>query len=306
MKNLLILTLLLHVSSWGQGPPVFRSNLDLVAIPCAVVDRNGVAVRDLKQDEFEVRDNGVRRKVEYLWVDTELPLTLGVIIDSSESQRDLVKQHEKTVLELLTRMMRPGDRAFVVMVDEDVRLRADLSGSVDELGERVVGGSGALFGEPCPKSAPKAGVRGISQCGGTPLWNAVYDAARLKLRTLTGNKALLILSDGVDTGSTRTLKAAMDEAQKAEAAVYAIQYQSGFGSKFAPGLYQLVSETAGTLFRPLRDEYVSIVARLETDLRNRYVVGFRPERISMKVRHEVQVEVTRPDLSVRARNTYFQ
>ena len=97
------------------------------------------------------------------------------------------------------------------------------------------------FGEPCPRR------QGIPVCGGSPLWNAVFDSARLKLRQVKGSKALLLLTDGFDTGSVRTWSEAAAEAQKADAAVYAIQYR-GIGSSYAPQLYRLVAETAGTWF----------------------------------------------------------
>ena len=89
------------VASSSQNGPAFRSDVELVAIPCAVVDAHGVAVGDLTRDEFRVYDNGVRRTVENFWLDTDLPLTLGVIIDESESQQELRAEHRQTALELL-------------------------------------------------------------------------------------------------------------------------------------------------------------------------------------------------------------
>jgi hypothetical protein len=150
------------------------------------------------------------------------------------------------------------------------------------------------------------GFRPASVCGASPLWNAVYDAAQRKLRPLKGNKALLILTDGFDSGSTHTWHQAADEVHRADATLYAIRYPSGFGGTFAPDLHRLVGETGGASFRAPGGEYGPIVARIEIDLRRRYVLGFRPEELSGKVRHDVQVEVTRPDLTVRARKTYFQ
>jgi hypothetical protein len=88
--------------------------------------------------------------------------------------------------------------------------------------------------------------------------------------------------------------------------VYAIQYLSGFGGKFAPDLYRLVAEAGGASFNAPHGEFGPIVSRLETDLRRRYVLGFRPERLSGKIRHDVRVEVTRPNMSVRARKAYFE
>jgi VWFA-related protein len=308
IKNPVFLACVFAVASSSQNGPAFRSDVELVAIPCTVVDAHGVAVGDLTRDEFRVYDNGVRRTVENLWRDTDLPLTLGVIIDGSESQQEQRAEHRQTALELLEQILRPGDRAFVISVDEDVRLWVDLTATTAELRKQMAEYRGDLFGQPCQKrQGSVSGFRPTSVCGSSPLWNAIYDAARLKLRPLTGNKALLILTDGFDSGSSHTLNEAMDEVHRADATAYAIQYQSGFGGRFAPGLYRLVGETGGTCFRAPGGEYGPIVSRIETDLRRRYVLGFRPERLSFgKVRHDVRVEVTRPDLSVRARKTYFQ
>ena len=307
IRNSVILACVFAAASSPQSGTAFRSNVELVTIPCTVIDAEGVEVRDLARDEFRIYDNGVRRIVENLWIDSDLPLTLGVVIDASESQGELLAEHRQTTGELLERILRPGDRAFVVSVDEDVRLWADLTGSVAALRRQIAGAPGDLFGQPCAKRASHApGVAPMSVCGGSPLWNAVYEAGR-KLRPLTGNKALLMLTDGFDTGSTHAVKEAIEEVEWAGTAVYAIQYQSGFGGRYAPDLYSLTGETGGAWFSPPGGDYGAILARMEADLRLHYVVGFRPENLSGgKARHDVRVEVTRPGLSVRARKTYFR
>jgi VWFA-related protein len=287
---LLIVGGLLACTTFSQDAPEFRSHVELVTIPCSVVDAFGSPVHGLKPEDFRVFDNDTPRVVSYFSQDDDQPLTLGILIDDSDSQHDLLSEHRRTVFALLHRMLRPGDSAFVISVREEVRLYRDLTLTEME-----------SFGEPCPRRS------GISECGASPLWKAVYDAARLKLRGVKGNKALLLLTDGFDTGSVRTWSEAATAAQKADTAVYAIQYRSESGRSYAPQLYQLVAETAGTWFSAPAGDLGQIVARLETDLRGRYVVGFRPERVTFgKLRHGVRVEVTRSDLSVRARNTYFE
>jgi Ca-activated chloride channel family protein len=297
------LILAFAVACFAQTAPAFRSNVDLVTIPCAVVDAQGKPVQGLTREDFRVFDNGVRRPLANLWADTELPLTLGVIVDASASQQDQLVEHRQTTLELLERILRPGDRAFVISVDEEVRLLADLTSSVADVRRDMTASGGERFGVPCPK---RPGVRPVSACGASPLWNAVYDAARIKLHPLTENKALLILTDGFDSGSSHSWRQAADEALKADGAVYAIQYPGGFGGRFAPDLYRLVAEAGGATFQAPQGDLEPIVSRIETDLRRRYVLGFHPERLSGRIRHEVRVEVTRPDLSVRARKVYFE
>lgn len=284
MKPLLLACF--SAAALAQTAPPFRSNVELVAIPCSVVDEHGVPVANLKREDFRVFDDDVPRIVEYLWRDSDQPLTLAVLIDASLSQHDLLDEHVRTAAELLKRMLRPGDQAMFITVGNDVRLWTDLT---FQESERV--------GQPCPRQS----------CGESPLWNAVYDTARLKLYPVKGPKAILLLTDGFDTGSTHTWKQAADEAQLAGAPVYAIQYRSDLGGSFAPLLYRLVTETGGTWFSPPDGDFGALLARLEGDLRGRYVIGFRPEQLHFgKPRHDVRIEVTRPELTVRARKVYFQ
>jgi VWFA-related protein len=287
--RLVIVRGLLVCAAFSQDAPQFRSHVELVAIPCTVVDAAGSPVTGLTRDDFRVFDNGVPRIVSYFSHD-EQPVTLGILIDESDSQHKLLEEHRRTVFDLLHRILRPGDSAFVISIGENVRLYRDLT--LTEM---------QSFGEPCPRR------QGIPVCGGSPLWDAVYDAARLKLRGAGGAKALLLLTDGFDTGSVRTWSEAAAAAQQADTVVYAIQYRSDSGRSYAPQLYRLVAETAGTWFEAAPGGTGPIVSRLETDLRQRYVIGFRPERVTFgKLRHEVRVEVARPDFSVRARKTYFE
>ena len=289
-------TCVLAAASGAQNGPAFRSRVEVVVVPLTVVDANGVATAGLTRDDFQVYDNDVRRPIESFWVDNDVPLTLGVIVDASESQKELIPEHRRTAVDLLERILRPGDRAFVVSVEEKVRLWVDLTGTAAEVRRGMAGTPVELLGQAC----------GQSVCGSTPLWDAVSDAASLKLRSLTGTKALLLLTDGFDSGSARTWQQAADAANKADAGIYAIQYPSAFGRNYAPDLYRLVADAGGPWFQAREGIDEAVVARMEADLRHRYVLGFRPERLSGKVRHNIRVEATRPDLNVRARKTYFQ
>ena len=270
------------------------------------MDANGAVVSGLTRGDFRVYDNGVRRIVQDFWFDTDLPVTIGVIIDASESQAEQIEEHRQTVLELLEKVMRPGDHAFVISADEDVRLWADLAGTPGEVREQMFSGLGSLLGEPCPEGRSALGLKPVSVCGASPLWNAISDAARLKLSPLNGSKALLILTDGFDTGSTHGWHEAANALQHADAWFYAIQYRSAFRGGSPRDFYQLLAETGGARFEPPHGDDRRIVSRLNSDLRQRYVLGFRPEILSGRMRHEVNVEVTRSELSVRARKTYFQ
>lgn len=194
--------------------------------------RKAHQVRDLRPEEFRVFDNGIERRVEHLWIDNDQPLTLGIIVDQSARQSVRRAEQHNVIRAIAEQVLRPNDRVFVIAVREDIRLWADCTSKPDELLRTLTWSPGDLFGESCPKHQPNGpGLKPVSYCGESPLWNAVYAPAKLRLRPVTGRKALLMLTDGFDTGSTRTLNDARDEVHKADAAVYAIQYRGGFGGK---------------------------------------------------------------------------
>lgn len=291
----------------AQSRPEFRSSVNLVTIPCTVFDSEGKLVTGLTREDFHVFDNERRRLVDQFWVDTDQPLTLGVIVDASDSQQDLVAEHRDTALALLEQTLRPGDRAFVIYVNEDVRLWAGLTGDFAEIRRSLNSNPGPLLGTPCPRRASSIpGAGGLSTCGGTPLWNAIYETARSKLAPLSGGKALAVLTDGFDTGSTHTWREAADEVARAETSVYAIQYQSNLGGRYARDLLALLEESGGAWFGAPAGKYDPIVSRIEADLRNRYVLGFKPDTVDLRPRHEIRIELPRPDLRVRARKAYIR
>src|SRR6516165_7865865 len=118
IKHLLLVACAFRIAAPSQDTPAFRASVELVEIPCTVVDGKGTPVRDLTREEFRVLDNGAPRIVDHLWQDTDLPLTLGVIIDASASQEAQSAEHQQTVLALLEQILKPDDRVFVVSVDE--------------------------------------------------------------------------------------------------------------------------------------------------------------------------------------------
>lgn len=286
-----------------QDAPMFRADVNLVTVPCVVTDQHGATVSGLKPDDFRLYADGVRQDVRNLWSETDLPLVLGVIIDVSESQKDNVTRNEAAVDRFLERIIRPRDRAFVVAVNENVMLKSEVTGGPYGLRHIMLPAKENPFGAQC------GALHGEHGCGGTALWNAVYASARLKLNQPGVSKALLILSDGDDTGSTHKLSDAIEEVQRSGVVTYAIRYPNGLSSADADdGLSRLIDETGGILFDSSGAQYPEILARIEADLRSRYIIGFQPGFQPAAVdgkRHLLRVEVTRKELTVRARRNYF-
>jgi VWFA-related protein len=290
------LVVLLSLAFCSQAQSVFRAEVDLVVVPCVVTDQHGAAVTGLGREDFRLFDNGVLQDIRNLWLDKDLPLALGVIVDVSESQSRLIRSHRADVDQFLDRILRPRDRAFVIEVNRDVILRSEVVGSAHGVSHVFSEDIGRPLGEPCPT------LRGRSLCGGTALWNSVYSAVHWKLRSLQGSKALLILSDGNDTGSTHSLDQALEEAQASGAIVYAIRYPDGAAAETSDGLSRLTAETGGVLFDPHGASYAEVLSRIEADLRSRYIIGFHSSLAPTGMPHQLKVESIRPG----ARREYFE
>ncbi len=304
----------------AQTQADIKVDVPLVSVSCSVTDRNGAPLQNLKREDFALLDNGQPRDIQYFWQETDLPLTIGLIVDVSGSQTGCIKRHRDTLTRFLAQVLGARDRAFIVTVGRDVKLLTDLTGSVDDLREgveRIEGRqrNGKQLGEPCcGHEAPKR-RRGriIPGCGGTALWNGVYAAARLKMKPLTGRKALIVLTDGMDTGSFHSLTDAIEAAQGADTLVYTIRCVSpmiflspavAIQTALSRGLNHLAEETGGRAFPTERDPGV-VFGHIEAELRNLYVLGFTPpeEARNGEVR-KLQVKSTRAGMNVRSRKSY--
>lgn len=293
-----------------------RVDVGLVTITCSVNDKNGIPAKHLQPSDFILMDNGRQQKVDHLWQEDDLPLTIGLIVDVSGSQSTFIDEHRQTVAKFLAQVLGPKDRAFIETVATEVKLVTDLTGNKDELRRGVdqIEGLqiyGAPFGESCTQAVPLMG------CGGTALWMGVYAAARQKMRWTSGRKALIILSDGFDTGSLHTLDDAIESLQDASTVVYAIKFvdpdltlaQAGLSSRHQDTyhtLERLTDETGGYTFPNPEGNFEDIFSKIETDLRGQYVIGFTPPEDARDGRyHTLELKMTRSDLTVRARKGYY-
>ena len=284
---------------FAQDRPVFRADATLVTVPVLVTDARGTPVRDLEQSDFRVYDNDLPCQIRQLWFEEQLPLAIGIVVDISDSQRSFLREHRAVVDAFVARMLRGGDRAFIVAVNQKVNLEAEFIGKPSGVSQVLLPAGGQGLGVQCGT----LGGRGL--CGGTALWNAVYATAHEKLSRYEGSRALLILSDGNDTGSTHSLDQALAEVQRAGAIVYAIRYPDPISHISGEDLARLAAETGGVEFTAPSSDYDAIAdfGRIERDLRSHYVLGISPSAAPDPI-HRLRVEVTRPGLTVRARREY--
>ena len=121
----------------AQQTPDIRVDVDLVTVGCSVTDRGGAPAKDLKPEDFELRDNGQPREIRNFWQESDLPLTVALVADVSGSQAGFIKSHREAVAQVLPAGDRPGDHAMVVEVAKQARLMSDLTDSSDDLSAAV-------------------------------------------------------------------------------------------------------------------------------------------------------------------------
>jgi VWFA-related protein len=230
-----------------QPTPTFSADVKVVNVLATVRDKNGQIVRGLTKDDFLLDEDGRPQNISYFSRETDLPLTLGLLVDTSGSERREIPDERRASIRFLEQVMRPDkDQAFVIHFDREVELLEDLTNSREKLEKALnqldtpqlqrqqQGGGGTYPGGPTtPGPVGPGGQRGgRGRGGGTILYDAVYLAGDELMRKQKGRKAAILLSDGVDTGSKETLGSAVESAQRSDTLVYSILFEdpNGYGN----------------------------------------------------------------------------
>jgi VWFA-related protein len=324
---------------WAQQEPKFSVQVKVVNVPATVRDKHGRVIHDLTKDDFILEEDSRPQSIHYFSQESDLPLTLGLLVDTSFSQLRVLDQERTASFSFLDDMLRPDkDLAFLIHFDFDVELLEDLTDSRQKLRsamdmvqppqmDRQRGGSSPGTGAGYPRRrGGMGGPRGGG--GGTLLYDAVYLAANDMMKKQTGRKAIVILSDGVDHGSKESLKDAIEAAQRADTIVYAIFFKGdepsmGFGGwgghHGGRGRYpeeevdgkkvleQISKETGGRTFEVSGKETVGkIYSQIEDELRNQYSLGYTPDRSDPGAGyHKISLKTKQKDLVVQARAGYY-
>jgi VWFA-related protein len=226
--------------SQQQGPTI-SVNVKLVTMFATVRDKHGALIRNLTKDDFALQQDGHPQTITYFAPDSDLPLTLGLLVDTSMSQRRVLDQERDASHAFLDHMLREDkDKAFVIHFDHEVELLQDLTSSrqkleasLDQLGRpqfSQTGGSGGSSGSDPDSTSGGSGGGGGGRGsrgyggGGTLLYDAVFLASDELMKKQPGRKALIILSDGVDRGSKETMAEAIATAQRADTIIYSILF----------------------------------------------------------------------------------
>jgi VWFA-related protein len=196
-----------------------------VTLQATVRSKHGEIVQNLTKDDFSVTDDGHPQVINYFAHDTNLPLTLGLLVDTSMSQRSVLSDERTASQHFLDQMLtNDKDKAFLVQFDQEVDLLEDLTSSKDKLHRALDQVGAPQFGQQSSSDDSSQGS-GRSHGGGTTLYDAIYLASNDVLTKQEGRKAVIVLTDGVDRGSKETLNGAIEADQRANTVVYAIYFK---------------------------------------------------------------------------------
>jgi VWFA-related protein len=287
----------------AQDEPVFSTEVKVVNVLATVRDKSGALIADLSQEDFALSEDGQPQTIRYFSRETDLPLTLGLLVDTSASQRRVIDAERGATLRFLDAVVREAkDRVFLMQFDTHVRMKQALTSSVGKLDDALA------FVDTETRSQLQ-----IQGGGGTLLYDAVVQAADDVMRKLTGRKALIVLSDGVDFGSDNTLQDGVAAAERAETLIYSIVYSDPGAYGFLGGhdgnrvLQRLANESGGSFFEVSKKRNVDdIFENLQQELRSQYSLGYisdKPVRISEF--RTIQLTVKKKGLAVQARHRYW-
>ena len=213
--------------------PTFTTSVKIVDILASVRTKAGQLVRDLTKDDFTLLENNRPQEIRYFSRETDLPLTVGLLIDTSMSQEKVLNAERAAIMRFYDQVLRERkDQVFVMQFDMAVQLRQKLTSSRRSL-EEVLN----------YVDTPTRNELRVQTGGGTLLYQAVYQAAAEVIKDQRNRKALIVLSDGEDYGSERSLEEAIEAAVKSDTLIYTIYFTSGGGN--GRGVLRKMSQSTG-------------------------------------------------------------
>jgi Ca-activated chloride channel family protein len=290
-----------------EGPiTTLTLKTNLVAVQAVVLDSHGDPVRGLTKDDFILKQDGKPQDIRYFSQDSDLPLTLALMVDTSGSQRafieDEIEASEKFFRVMLT---RKNDRAVLVQFDFDVLRLQPMTTNVQAL-------------ENALRYLSMAHQPTQFSHGGTLLYDAIVATSQVALNRELGRRAMVILTDGEDNGSRYTIEQAIAAAQKADIVVYSVLYSTKEGGEYPrmsnfsgrdrgkDSLTSISNATGGRVFvvgpkMPLD----LIYSQIADDMRLQYQIGYTPPESKPGEYHKIELKPTGKHLAVQARQGYY-
>jgi VWFA-related protein len=282
-------------------PGQIRVQINVVNLFATVRDKHKSVVTGLKQDDFEVYEDGQPQEISYFSAESNLPITLGILMDTSGSEYFMLSAEKDAGSRFLGRVLRKGDLAMVMTFDTDVDLLADFTDDRGQLNRAInraqinAPNSGMIAQGPLPTSGT----------GGTNFYDAVYLAAHDKLSSEAGRKAIIVLTDAEDTGSKLRLQDAIEAAQRTDTVVHILLVAADGGDQTVAK--RLTDETGGrTIIVRSEKNLEQAFDQISEELRNQYTIGYTPSNKAHDGSYrKVKVELKNKEYSALTRRGYY-
>jgi Ca-activated chloride channel family protein len=281
-----------------QLPPrisgqTYRVSVDLVNILCSIFDKNTNSfMTHLMRDDFTIFEDGQKQEIINFARETNLPLTIALLIDTSQSVAPKLKFEQEAAINFIHSIMRENDRAMLVEFSSGVTLLQDFTDDANKMAKEI---------------------RKLRAAGGTALYDAIYMTCDEKLIRETGRKAIVILSDGEDESSNLNRRQAIEVALRAEATIFAISVSKGgfFGTGESQEgdviLTEITQETGGRIFFPFKiDELEESFRQINQELRSQYNIGFLSTNRARDGHYrKIEIKVPERGLKLNHRKGYY-
>jgi VWFA-related protein len=294
-----------------QSVETFKAQVNVVNLFFNVKDKHGLLIPGLNKDDFEVFEDGKPQTIKYFAGESDQPLTLGILIDTSPSQTRVLTIEQEDCAQFLQSVLRPKDLAFLINFDSDIDLDQDYTSNAAALkralnklqigGGSAGGGPVGLGGGPVPTAHPRS----------TALYDAIYLAADEKLKNEVGRKAMIVFTDGEDEGSRLKIRDAIEAAQKADTICYVILIadRGGWYQGFGLGdMKKLAEETGGRVIDVGNNQQKlrSAFDQIQQELRSQYNIGYSPTNNKLDGSYrKIQIKPKNPDYRTQARQGYY-
>jgi Ca-activated chloride channel family protein len=305
--RILVFALLMLSSCFGQETvQTFRANTNLVNLAFTVRDSSGKLIDNLTKEDLEVLEDTVPQKIAFFSRSIDLPLTLGLIVDFSDSQQKFYKQHKHDLEVFLKDVLGPKDRAFLICFGNHIRLVSDFEQSGKELLDRLQKFDHGNF------DFPEIGPPEDRELG-TAFYDSIYYSVTEKLAKENGRRALLVFSDGEDNSSSHDMLSTIEAAQAADVPVFSIRYtQTAHGKLTARNQYgirvmdRIAKETGGRHFDAKAINPHTYLQEIAEELRTSYELAYYPSRpIKDDAFRKILIQPRQSNLTIRAKTGYF-
>ncbi len=284
-----------------QQAPVIKTEVSLVNIFATARDKKKHIITGLKKEDFRVFENEQEQKIAFFSSEKTLPITLGLLIDTSGSEQNRLPAEQDAASRFLTQVLRKGDEAMVVSFDLDVDMLSDFTDDRAQLQRAIhhaqINAAGPMVTPGTLPSGPN----------GTHLYDAIWVTCGEKLSTEAGRKALVIITDAEDFGSKVRVEEAIEAAERTNAVVhFLLVHDPGYG--WRPDIARKIADqTGGRVIEVSSQKHLQeAFDQIAEELRSEYTIGYYPTNVKRDgTFRKIKVETTDRELKVLARKGYY-